>query len=89
MLYSHHKLSHTRRSRNSCNVSVMHSDTTKGKLYASKVSFYVTNILEHVQYVDFRKAYKMCGILFDAYVARNRNARGQIFGFVFHSCEAG
>jgi RNA recognition motif-containing protein len=35
-----------------------------------------------VQYVNVRKAFEVCGILSDVYVARNRNARGQNYGFV-------
>jgi RNA recognition motif-containing protein len=43
-------------------------------------SFYVTNLPDHVQYVDLRKAFEVCGILSNVYVARN--ARGQNYGFV-------
>jgi len=45
-------------------------------------SFYVTNLPDNVHYVDIRKAFEVCGILSDVYVARNRNARGQNYGFV-------
>ncbi|KEH38026.1 RNA recognition motif [Medicago truncatula] len=32
--------------------------------------------------LSLRKAFEVCGILSDVYVARNRNARGQNYGFV-------
>ena len=75
------------RSRNRCmplsrHVFVSPLAKSQGNSFASRASFYVTNIPDHVQYVDFRKAFEVCGILSDVYVARNRNARGQNYGFV-------
>ncbi|KEH26001.1 RNA recognition motif [Medicago truncatula] len=34
------------------------------------------------RHLPFHKAFEVCGILSDVYVARNRNARGQNYGFV-------
>ncbi|AES75307.1 RNA recognition motif [Medicago truncatula] len=56
--------------------------TSKGNNYASRASFYVANLPDNAHYVDIRKAFEVCGILSDVYVARNRNARGQNYGFV-------
>jgi len=42
------------------------------------ISFYFTNIPKNVQYVDLRKGLKVCSILSDFYVSRNRKALGQL-----------
>jgi len=84
---SRHSRTERGRSRNrrmplSSHVSVSALAKSQGNYFASRASFYVTNIPDHVQYVDFRKAFEVCGILSDVYVSRNRNARGQNYGFV-------
>jgi len=47
-----------------------------------KASFYVTNFPDNSPLFRLRKAFEVCGILTDVYIARHRNARGQEFGFV-------
>ena len=63
-------------------VSVAPTTVSQGNNFVPKASFYVTNLPDNVHYVDIRKAFEVCGILSDVYVARNRNARGQNYGFV-------
>ena len=47
-----------------------------------KASFYVTNFPENLPLFRLRQAFEVCGILFDVFVARHRNVRGQEFVFV-------
>jgi hypothetical protein len=63
-------------------ISIPPSAISQGTNSASRASFYVTNLPDQAQYVDIRKAFEVCGILSDVYVSRNRNARGQNYGFV-------
>lgn len=63
-------------------ISISPSVTSQGKIFAFMASFYVTNLPDHVQYVDLHKAFEVYGILSDVYAARNRNARGQNYDFV-------
>jgi len=63
-------------------ISISPSANLQGNNSATRASFYVTNLPEQALYVDIRKAFEVCGILSDVYVARNRNARGQNHGFL-------
>ena len=74
----------TRQALRTRRVSISNSPSAnlQGNNSASRASFYVTNLPDQALYVDIRKAFEVCGILSDVYVARNRNARGQNYGFV-------
>jgi len=48
----------------------------------SKVSFYFTNFPESMSVVQLRHYFDVCGILSDVYIARKRNFRGQVYGFL-------
>lgn len=45
-------------------------------------SFYFTNVLELIPYVELRKGFEVCGMLFDVYLSKRRNSRGEVFGLV-------
>jgi len=75
-------ISRFRRPPPSSHVSASHSSTPQGKSSVSRASFYVTNLPKHVHYVELRKAFEVCGILSDVYISKNRNACGQVCGFV-------
>jgi len=47
-----------------------------------KVSYFFTNIPECLPTFRLRQQFEVCGILTDITIARKRNARGQIYGFV-------
>jgi len=47
-----------------------------------KVSLYVTNFPDFMSLFRMRQCFEVCCMLSDVYVARYRNARGQVFGFV-------
>ena len=47
-----------------------------------KATFYVTNFTDQLPLFRLRQAFEVCGILTDIYIARQRNTRGQEFGFV-------
>jgi len=53
-----------------------------GTSSGSKASFYLTNILEFLPLFRLRQQFEVCGILTDVYVARQRNSKGQVYGFV-------
>jgi len=60
-----------------------HSQDQDMSLSSSQtVSYYFTNIPVHLQFVELKKGFEVCGISFDVFVSQNRNARGQLFGFV-------
>jgi len=48
----------------------------------NKVSFYFTNIPECLPVFLLRQQFEVCGVLTDVYIAHQRNARGQVCGFV-------
>jgi hypothetical protein len=47
-----------------------------------KVSFYFTNIPECLPIFLLRQQFEVCGILTNLFIARQRNACGQVYGFV-------
>jgi len=47
-----------------------------------KVSYYFTNFPECIPIFHLRHQFEVCGILTDVFIARRRNARGQMYGFV-------
>jgi hypothetical protein len=53
-----------------------------GSVYKRYVSFYFTNFPAQLSLFYLRKGFEVCGILEDVYVAKNRNLRGQPYGFV-------
>ena len=61
-------------------ISDQHGCTTSG--LGHKVSYYFTNIPECLPIFLMRQQFEVCGILTDVFIARRRNARGQIYGFV-------
>jgi hypothetical protein len=48
----------------------------------NKVSFYFTNFPDFMSVVQLRHFFEVCGILLDVYIARKRNYRGQVYGFL-------
>jgi len=48
----------------------------------NKVSFYVKNFPECLPVFRLWQQFEVCGILTDVFLARQRNSRGQVYGFV-------
>lgn len=48
----------------------------------SKVTFYFTNFPDGISVPQLRQFFEVCGILRDVYIARKRNFRGQLYGFL-------
>jgi len=49
---------------------------------SGNVSYYFTNIPECLPIFLLRQQFEVCIVLTDVFVARQRNARGQVYGFV-------
>jgi len=48
----------------------------------NEVSFYFTNFPDFMPVFQLRQSFEVCGILSDIYIARKRNFRGQMYGFL-------
>lgn len=59
----------------------MRNDVGVDQMHTLMVAFYFFSIPYHLKYVDLRREIKVCRILLDVFVSRNKNARGQLFGF--------
>jgi hypothetical protein len=56
--------------------------TTAASNIGIKVSYYFTNIPEFMSVFQLRQYFEVCGILSNVYLARHRNFRGQVYGFM-------
>ncbi|MCI19813.1 hypothetical protein A2U01_0040973, partial [Trifolium medium] len=56
-----------------------------GSGYKRFTTFYFTNFPEHIQQFHFRKAFEVCGIMENVFVAPKRNVNDHRYGFVRYS----
>ncbi|MCI35727.1 ATP synthase alpha/beta family beta-barrel domain protein, partial [Trifolium medium] len=56
-----------------------------GPGYKRFTTFYFTNFPEHIQQFHLRKAFEVCGIMENVFVAPKHNVNGHRYGFVRYS----
>ncbi|KAD2804667.1 hypothetical protein E3N88_38044 [Mikania micrantha] len=58
------------------------SRVANNRLFHREITFFVSNLPEGISDDRFREIFKIYGLLSDAYLARKRDRKGNIFGFV-------
>ena len=61
------------------------STSVKGANDLRSTYFYFTNVSEQIPYFLLRNVFKVCGMLSNVFLAKNRNARGHVYGFACYN----